>query len=522
MKKHSGSIEYDGHSHSEGFIEETNNAFQEEISEVFSEEPNNGGNYKAIASSVRYSSDDPVKMYLRDMESIPLLNKEEEIMVARKIEAARENIFRILFSSPFVIRQITLLSSQLKEKKITISAICPVNRDLTDEEKKKAVKNLSKNFLALMNLIDKRADCIAEQRNTRSKNGRNASAVLPAKHNDKIIRKALELNLKPDLIAALVSKFNELAALHKHLIIDLEEIQKNKAAGTSGSGEREIKNDLKRIRKEISLLESELGLKGNDVKSSLREILESRREIAAAQQILINANLRLVISIARRHIGRGLSLSDLIQEGNIGLIKAVDKFDYKRGFKFSTYATWWIRQAITRALADQGRTIRLPVHMIESLNRFTRTSKHLVQELGREPQTEEIAERLRLSPEKAWAILKICKEPVSLDTPVGSDNGSYLTDFIEDKAAVFPLDSVVQKELTLQIRKTIGSLTRKEADIIIRRFGIVDGVSQTLEEVGKEFKVTRERIRQLEKKALKKLRYPDRANSLKLFLDKKP
>jgi RNA polymerase primary sigma factor len=316
----------------------------------------------------------------------------------------------------------------------------------------------------------------------------------------------------------MVSEFNKLAAMHTHLIIDSENIRKKKVNG----GDKALNNDLTRINKEISCLESELGLKGDDVKSSLRSILESNEEIAVEHKKLINANLRLVISIARKHIGRGLSLSDLIQEGNIGLMRAVDKFDYKRGFKFSTYATWWIRQAITRALADQGRTIRLPVHMIESINKFKLASKQLVQELGREPLAEEVAKKLSLSPEKVRAILKISKEPVSLDTPVGTDNGSHLEDFIEDRAAAFPLDSLVQKELKLQIRKVISSLTDKEAEIIIRRFGIADGISQTLEEVGKEFNVTRERIRQLEKKALRKLRHPDRTNSLKLFLDKRP
>lgn len=445
-----------------------------------------------------YSSDDPIKMYLRDMESIPLLTKEEEIGFARKIETAREKIFPILLSSPFVADQVLMLSSLLKKKRITFCSICPIRNDLPTEEKKQILINFMKNSRSLKNLINKKADCIAK---LNKKNPVKKDRVLAArltKYNDKIIRKVLELNLKPEIVEGLISEFKKLADSHEN---------------PGGNTHRQLK-------KERAVLEAKLGFKGDDVASSLEVILESKKEIAEAQKKLTNSNLRLVISIARKHTGRGLSLSDLIQEGNIGLMKAVEKFDYKRGFKFSTYATWWIRQAITRALADQGRTIRLPVHMIESVNKFTRTSKELVQELGREPQTEEIAKILNLPPKKTETILKICKKTVSLDTPVGSDNGSRLEDFIEDKTVSAPLDSIVQKELKYQIRKVIRSLSSKEAEIIVRRFGIVNGISQTLEEVGKEFNVTRERIRQLEKKALRKLRCPERSYHLKPFLEK--
>ncbi len=272
--------------------------------------------------------------------------------------------------------------------------------------------------------------------------------------------------------------------------------------------------NYKKLKKEVINIESKMGKEGTEVKTLIHE---SEKELLQAKRRLIEANLRLAISIAKRYMGKGLSLSDLIQEGNIGLMKAVDKFDYKKGYKFSTYASWWIRHAITRAIADQGRTIRLPVHTVEAINRITRTSQELMQELGRKPNTEEIAKKARLPLRRVKTVLMACKEPISLEEPIGNEEDSHVGDFVEDKSALSPLNLAIQNDLQNQIQKIMETLTEKEAEVLKRRFGIGDGSSQTLEEIGSNFKVTRERIRQIEREVLKKLKHPKRIEVLKSF-----
>jgi RNA polymerase primary sigma factor len=489
--------------------------------------------------SMQNALDDPLKIYLQDMKSLPLLTRNKEVELARKIEDGRKKISRVLFSSFFAVNEILRFHSLLKNNQISILNILSLEKEISDKDKSLAKDRFSKTVRSLHSDIRKKtADrkLLSHGRLTIKK-----AEIMKARIAEKdiqIANKIIELKLKDKIIKQLTVQFKELASLHESLTGKVSYFQSkinipiNKLSNTStlkraSKRFKMSQDELKGLYSQyteavtgIKDIEIKLGLKDGNIQRAIQILRGSEESIRLVKNELIESNLRLVISIARKYVGKGLSMPDLIQEGNIGLMKAVDKFDYTKGFKFSTYATWWIRQGITRALADQVRTIRLPVHMIETINKISQIFRQLTNELCREPKPEEIAQEMQLPIEKVRAILKICKEPVSLDTPVGSEEDSHLEDFIEDRASLIPLDYVIQQELKTQVNKAIGSLTAKEAEIIKRRFGIDDGISLTLDEIGREFKVTRERIRQVEGKALNKLRYPSRSHSLKLFLDK--